>query len=92
MPGSYWRTFSRNASPSIAGHLEVRDDGAAAAEADFLQRILRVRGADGRKAELRETVGGEIDEIGFVIDNADRKIFSSRADDWFFFDCEHAAV
>jgi hypothetical protein len=76
----------------MAGIFEVRNDGAAAAEADFLQRILRVRGADGREAKLGETFGGEIDEIGFVIDNEDGKVFSSHADDWFFFDCEHAAV
>jgi hypothetical protein len=53
---------------------------------------LRVRGADDREAELREAIGGEFDEIGFVIENSDWKIFSSRADDWFFFECEHEAV
>ena len=75
-----------------SGHFEVRNDGAAAAETNFLQRIFRICGADGRKAELHEAVGGEIDEIDFVIDYADWEVFSSRADDWFFFDCEHAAV
>src|SRR5579864_1772310 len=69
------------------GHLEVCDDGAAAAEADLLKRRLRVSGADGGKAEFCETVRGEINEIGFVVQNADRKIFSSHADDGFFFDC-----
>ena len=74
------------------GHFEVRNYGAAAAEANFLQRVLRICRADGRKAELREAVGGEIDEISFVTENADWKVFSSHCDDWFFFDCEHAAV
>ncbi len=68
-------------------HLEVCDDGAAAAEADLLKRRLRVDRANGGEAEFCETVCGEIDEIGFVIENADRKVFSSHTDDGFFFEC-----
>ncbi len=84
--------FFEKCEPVHGRHFEVCDDGAAAAEADLLKRLLRVSRADGGEAELCETVRGEIDEIGFVVKNADRKIFSSRTDDGFFFDCEHAAV
>jgi hypothetical protein len=68
-------------------HLEVCDDGTAAAEADLLKRRLRVNRANGGEAEFCETVRGQVDEVGFVVQNADRKIFSSHTDDRFFFEC-----
>ena len=56
------------------GHSEVGQNGAAAADTNFMKRVLRIRSSHNGEAIFMEPAGRDCDLVCIIVKNADGKI------------------